>query len=59
LDTAANRLNGWNRYEIEHDNLRVALEWSLMTMQKEVEIAGLQLAVILRAEFWRLHGYHQ
>jgi predicted ATPase/DNA-binding CsgD family transcriptional regulator len=44
-----------NRFEIEHDNLRVALEWSLIAANR-AEI-GLRLAVIM-AEFWKMHGYH-
>ena len=44
-----------NRYEIEHDNLRAALEWSLMAANRAE--TGLRLAANT-AVFWKLHGYH-
>ena len=43
-----------NRFEIEHDNLRAALEWSL-TAANRAE-AGLRLAAIT-AVFWKMHGH--
>jgi len=43
------------RYEIEHDNLRAALEWSLMAPNRAE--TGLRLAANT-AIFWKLHGYH-
>ncbi len=43
------------RFEIEHDNLRAALEWSL-TAANRAE-AGLRLAAIT-AVFWKMHGHH-
>jgi len=44
-----------NRFEIEHDNLRAAMEWSL-TAANRAE-AGLKLAAIT-AVFWKMHGHH-
>jgi non-specific serine/threonine protein kinase len=44
-----------NRFEIEHDNLRAALEWSLAS--PGTAEAGLRLAAIT-AVFWKLHGHH-
>jgi len=43
------------RFEIEHDNLRAALEWC-STADDRAE-AGLRLAAIT-AVFWMVHGYH-
>jgi len=42
------------RLEIEHDNLRAALEWSMA--RGDVAEDGLRLAVTLR-RFWELHGH--
>ena len=44
-----------NRFEIEHDNLRSALEWSLMAANRAE--AGLRLATIT-AVFWKMRGHH-
>src|SRR5271157_791987 len=43
------------RYEIEHDNLRAALEWSL-TSEGKVDL-GLRLAESLEG-FWHTRGYY-
>ena len=42
------------RLELEHDNLRTALDWSLTGGDLE---AGLRLAGVLWL-FWDIHGYH-
>jgi tetratricopeptide (TPR) repeat protein len=44
---------GWERLEVEHDNLRAALVWS--RVQKQAE-AGLRLGEALR-QFWTRRGY--
>jgi non-specific serine/threonine protein kinase len=43
------------QFEIEHDNLRASLEWSLIAANR-AEV-GLRLAVIT-AVFWKMHGHH-
>ena len=43
------------QYENEHDNLRAALEWSLMAADRAEP--GLKLATST-AIFWKNHGYH-
>ena len=48
------QLIGLKRYEIEHDNLRTALEWSSSNENKAK--AGLQLATAC-GRFWRLHSH--
>ncbi len=46
--------NLWlDRVEVEHDNLRAALEWSLGEEESE---AGLRLVGVLET-FWRVRGY--
>ncbi len=53
--TSAEELEGLSQFEAEHDNLRAALEWSLMAANNADK--GLRLATIA-AIFWKLHGYH-
>jgi non-specific serine/threonine protein kinase len=43
-----------NKLELEHDNLRAALDWSLTGGELE---SGLRLASVLWL-FWDIHGYH-
>ncbi len=43
------------RFELENDNLRAAMDWSLLAANR-VEI-GLHLAIIT-AIFWKLHGHY-
>jgi predicted ATPase/class 3 adenylate cyclase len=58
-EQAETGLNGWEsaawlrRLESEHPNLRLALEWSLVTDPQ----AGLRICVAL-AEFWDARGYY-
>jgi non-specific serine/threonine protein kinase len=52
--TGAEELTWLNRFEVEHDNLRAALEWSLAAADRAE--AGLRLAGAC-GRFWRLHGY--
>jgi len=49
----AEQLSWLDRVEIEHDNLRTALAWSLESIKSK---AALQLAGALYY-FWELHGY--
>ena len=43
------------RFEVEHDNLRAALEWSRES--EDAAESGLRLAAVVGI-FWGLHGYH-
>jgi non-specific serine/threonine protein kinase len=43
-------------YEVEHDNLRLALEWCLSAQGRLKAQAGLQLAAAC-GRFWLLHSY--
>jgi non-specific serine/threonine protein kinase len=51
----ANQLIWLQRFELENDNLRAALEWSLLAENGADK--GLRLAAIT-AIFWKLHGHH-
>src|SRR5574341_2383653 len=52
--TGANPTLWFNRLEIEHDNLRAALDWSQQS--DHAAEMGLRLAGAL-ARFWELRGY--
>jgi non-specific serine/threonine protein kinase len=51
----ADQLIWLQRFELENDNLRAAMEWSLLAVNRAAK--GLQLATIT-AIFWKLHGHH-
>lgn len=51
----ADQLIWLQRFELENDNLRTAMEWSLLAVNRVEK--GLQLAVIASI-FWMLHGHH-
>jgi predicted ATPase/DNA-binding CsgD family transcriptional regulator len=51
----ADQLIWLQRFEMENDNLRAAMEWSLLVANRADK--GLRLAAIT-AIFWKFHGHH-